>query len=68
MTAFLSLSRGTPRVAAGLRPLPRPRRHPAVDRRDVGATALIAGAQLLLACGYALLIALVCSAVAAPTP
>ena len=39
-------------------------RHLAVDRRQVATTVLLGSAQALLACGYAFLIALLCSAVA----
>ena len=36
--------------------------------RDVGSAVLLAAGQVVLVCGYAFLIALVCSAVVGPAP
>jgi len=71
MTPFRSLIRPAPWIAAcaagGAMQRPRRARLPATlggpGRRERAAAALVVGAQILLACGYALLTALVCSAV-----
>jgi hypothetical protein len=47
---------------------PRLTRRVAVDRRQAAATVLVGTAQALLACGYALLVALLWSAAIAAAP
>jgi hypothetical protein len=65
VTAFLSLLRCPPSLAGFVGPHRMPS---AIGRREMSAAALVGGAQLLLVCGVAFLMALVCSAVLGPTP
>lgn len=67
LVSFVDLrTPGTP--IGGMRPRPTPLMARGAGRRELAVVALVAAAELGIACGYAFLIALVCSALLGSAP